>query len=242
MKILIISDLHLCDKRNSEAFENQRLERLAQFIDETHCGLVLNLGDTVSRQEFLRPPFRTLEDGYARYLQWRRRLTIPFVECAVDRELSFFARLFGQAPDSVCTLLPELTIVTMAPQEGFDHDFTPAQVEFLCDAIRQVTSPRVLVATHVPYPGSCSRPITPGTFLDIPERVRELVENSATQKFYWCGGHFHWDAEEPRVFGSLTAFHGGRFCFDSILNKGGWLRTFDSQTGEINLALPDFYW
>ena len=33
MKILLISDLHLCDNRNSEAFELRRMEKLAAFIN-----------------------------------------------------------------------------------------------------------------------------------------------------------------------------------------------------------------
>ena len=32
MKILVISDLHLCDTRNGADFEARRLEKLAEFI------------------------------------------------------------------------------------------------------------------------------------------------------------------------------------------------------------------
>ena len=91
MKILLISDLHLCDTRNSEAFEQLRMVKLADFIRSCGADMVLNIGDTVSRKEFLRPVFDTEADGFDYYLQWRSQFDIPFVECAVAREFDFFA-------------------------------------------------------------------------------------------------------------------------------------------------------
>ena len=57
MKILFITDLHLCDNRNSPEFEARRLEKLADLIRSGGFGLVFNLGDTVSRRNLLRPGF-----------------------------------------------------------------------------------------------------------------------------------------------------------------------------------------
>ena len=89
MKILILSDLHLGDIRNSAAFEKRRLNKLSELIRNSGAGLVLNLGDTVSRKEFLRPEIGDSRSGYRDYLIWRNSLAVPFAECAVNR-LSFF--------------------------------------------------------------------------------------------------------------------------------------------------------
>ena len=93
MKILFISDLHLCDKRNSIAFEKRRMSKLAEFIGSCGCDLVVNLGDAVSRREFLRLEFSCEADGFDYYLAWRNTLSVPFIECAIDREFDFFEKL-----------------------------------------------------------------------------------------------------------------------------------------------------
>ena len=92
MKILFISDLHLCDTRNSVSFEKRRMSKLAEFISSCGCDLVVNLGDAVSRKEFLRPEFSCEADGFDYYLAWRKQFTIPFIECAIDREFDFFEK------------------------------------------------------------------------------------------------------------------------------------------------------
>ena len=241
MKILILSDLHLGDRRNSAAFEKRRLEKLAELIHTSGAGLVLNLGDTVSRKEFLRPEIGCSRNGYRDYLAWRNSLAVPFAECAVNRELPFFRETLGQEPDAVHTPSPEMTIITMDPEKNCDHTFTDRQLDFLIAALRNSRAPRILIATHVPYPGSCSRPAGDGIFLEIPEPLRKAVEESE-RNIYWCGGHFHWEKEEPVRLGSLTAFHGGRFPFETTPEKSGWLRSMDTQTGEIRSVSDSFFW
>ena len=239
MKLLIFSDLHLCDKRNSVEYERRRMAMLAEWILSS-ADAVLNLGDTVSRREWLRPEYASEADGYDQYLRWRGQFTIPFVECAVDREFSFFAEKLGQEPDSFRVLDRHLSLITAAPKEAADHRFVPEQLDFLEKSVRGCPTPRVLIATHVPYPGSCSRPVAPGIFLEIPERLRRIVEESA-KEVYWCGGHFHWPEEPPRRFGSLTAFYGARFSFENE-GKPGYLRMFDTESGKITTVLAEFDW
>ena len=240
MKILLISDLHLCDTRNSEAFEVRRMEKLAEFIRSCGADLVVNIGDTVSRKEYLREEFTSEAGGFDYYLRWRSQFTIPFVECAVAREFGFFAEKMQQEPDSWREVSPEMSIITVAPQEDNDHRFTPAQLEFMENALASCRTPKILIASHVPYPGSCSREIAPGIFLEIPERLRRLVEESDRQIF-WCGGHFHWPLEEVRRFGSLTAVYSGRFHFENK-DGDGYLRMIDSVTGEVSTVLESFRW
>ena len=78
MKILIFSDLHLCDTRNSREYEENRLRMLAGYIRSCGAGAVVNLGDTVSRKEFLREEFACEADGFDRYLEWRKQFDVPF--------------------------------------------------------------------------------------------------------------------------------------------------------------------
>ena len=80
MKILIISDLHLCDKRNSVEFEQNRMLKLADFIRSSGVGAVLDLGDAVSRKELLRDNFADGIEAMKYYLDWRSQFTIPFIE------------------------------------------------------------------------------------------------------------------------------------------------------------------
>ena len=240
MKILFFSDLHLCDTRNSEAFESCRLERLAAFIGSCGADAVVNFGDTVSRKEYLRPEFASEADGFDYYLKWRAQFTLPFVECAVAREFDFFAAKMQQEPDSWREISPDLTVITVAPKGDNDHRFTPSQLEFMENAFRLCRTPQVLIASHVPYPGSCSRTIAPGIFLEIPESLRQLVEES-DRRVYWGGGHFHWQQEKSQQFGSLTAFYSGRFRFEGNDNDG-YLRMLDTASGEISTVLESFYW
>ena len=53
MKILVISDLHLCDRRHYDMPDEERLEKLGHFIRKSGSDAVLNLGDTVSRKPLL---------------------------------------------------------------------------------------------------------------------------------------------------------------------------------------------
>ena len=240
MKILIFSDLHLCDTRNSREYEDNRRRKLAEYIKSCGAGAVLNLGDTVSRKEFLQEEFACEADGYDSYLEWRAQFDLPFVECAVDREFDFFAEKLQQAMDSIHQLDRFMSIVTAAPKFENDHTFSDSQVDFIINAVKNCQTPSVLIATHVPYPGSCSRTVAPGIFLNIPADLRCAVEES-DKKVLWCGGHFHWAEEAPRQFGSLTAFYGGRFNFETM-DHSSYMRMVDTETAEVSTCLRDFNW
>ena len=240
MKILIISDLHLCDKRNSVEFEQNRMLKLADFIRSSGVGAVLDLGDAVSRKELLRDNFADGIEAMKYYLDWRSQFTIPFIECAVAREFEFFEKLTGQKPDSFHTF-SNMSVITLAPKEANDHRLTTEQLDFLISALKKADTPNILIASHVPYPGSCSREIAPGIFLEVSQELKDAVEKS-DENIFWCGGHFHWQEEPPAKFGSLTAFYGGRFCFENSPERNGYLRAIDTDTGEISTILPSFWW
>lgn len=240
MKILIFSDLHLCDIRNSREYEAIRKEKLAEVIKSCGAGVVLNLGDTVSRKEFLREEFSCEEDAFDSYLEWRKQFNVPFIECSVSRESGFFANKLKQDIDSFRQIDEFMSVITVAPKLEFDHTFSGEQIDFLMGAVDNCRTPGLLIASHVPYPGSCSRTIAPGIFLNIPENLRRTVENS-DKKILWCGGHFHWQEEAPQQFGSLTAFYGGRFNFETC-STSGYMRIVDTETCEVSTYLNNFYW
>ena len=62
MKILLISDLHLYDVRMTPQRDRDRLEKLASFIIACGAEVVLNLGDTISRANLLRPECPSIQD------------------------------------------------------------------------------------------------------------------------------------------------------------------------------------
>lgn len=240
MKILIFSDLHLCDKRNSLEYEENRKKKLAEFIKSTNPEIVVNLGDTVSRKEFLRDNYSCEADAFDTYLEWRKQFEIPFIECSIEREFDFFAQKMKQPMDHFYKCDNYMSIITVAPKFENDHNFSSEQILFIKESINNCTTPNILIASHVPYPGSCSRPIAQGIFLTIPEELRKHVEES-TKKIFWCGGHFHWQEEAPKQLGSLTAFYGGRFNFENH-NTPGYMRIIDTQSGEISTILSNFNW
>lgn len=238
MKILVISDLHLCDTRHEPAQEEKRLEGLAAFISKARVDALLNLGDTVSRPPFLREDTGSMEKGFEYYLKWRKQFFIPAAECAITRELSFFSGIMGQAPDTVSDLSPQTAIITMTPREGVGHNFTFAQLDFLKRALECRKGKTVVIGTHVPFPGSCSREEKPGTFLEIPPEFREYLCNFPG-RIIWCGGHFHWDQEPPKVTGSLTALYASRFRLQQRKDYS-YTSVIDTESGNIIFNFHDF--
>lgn len=234
MKILVISDLHLCDIRHKNISDGIRLEKLAKFIASFDADAVLNLGDTVSRKPLLTES--CLEDGFKMYLAWRNKLDVPFFECAIGREFSFFENLMGVPPDLLTELSDNAAIITMAPQADNDHSFLPGQLEFLTDALNRCREKTVVIGTHIPFPGSCSREDKPGTFLEIPADFKKFLV-SFPGRIIWCGGHFHWYQEQPATTGSLTALYASRF---QLADEGSYSSIIDTGSGNINFINLDF--
>ena len=236
-RILFLSDLHFCDYRNSVAYEARRNRRLAEFIRGGHFDLVVNLGDTVSRSGVLRadlePHRRELFDGY---LAWRAPLGVPFLECALAREKDFFQDLYGQPMDYAYQGIPGFTAIAFDPAGG-DLRGTAEQWHWLEERLAASEGTPVLINTHVPYPGNCSRPIKPGTYIDVPEAVQRRVENFPSRVF-WASGHFHWELEEPVVKGSLTAFMGACFRFETeSADYDSYLRILNTETLELETVV-----
>lgn len=235
MKILIISDLHLCDRRHYDMPDEERLEKLAAFIRTSGAEAVLNLGDTVSRKPFLLEKFPSEKEGFGFYLNWRRQFSIPFAECAIERELPFFAEVTGQKADTLFSLSDEAALITACPLESW-RSFTTSQLDFLHTALDASQGKTVIIGTHLPYPGSCSR--NEDVFLQIPESLQKKLA-AFPGKVFWCGGHFHWDQEPPKVTGSLIALYPSRF---RLKERGDdtYTTLIDTVSGEFTTNFHDF--
>ena len=231
-RILFISDLHLSDIRHEPGRDSDLLTRLASLIRRRDYKAVLNLGDTVSRKAFL-PEGTDPRRVFRAYREWRDSLGIPFRECTIFRERPFFRDIFGQDEDSVWNGLPGTVVLTFSPDSADDHEASGDQWNWLSEQARNAAGSTLVVCSHVPYPGSCSRPESPGIYLPVPEPLRRLLENRETPVF-WAGGHFHWKEEPPVVKGSLTAFMGGRFTSGKSADQGGYLRELDLDSLELN--------
>ena len=231
-KILYISDLHLFDKRNLPGRDERLLSSLAELIKANHYKAVVNLGDTISRKEFLPDDADTIH-AFKEYINWRDSLNVPFRECAIFRERPFFKTLFAQEEDSIWNGIAGASILTFSPLHEDDHQATDGQWRWLSEQIDAAGENVLLINSHVPYPGSCSRPVTPGIFLPVPEAIQRQLETRSMPVF-WAGGHFHWNEEPPMVKGSLTAFMGGRFLIDSEPRKTTYLRELDIETLQLN--------
>ena len=230
-----MSDLHLCDLRNEGSPDDERLAKLARFICSSGAGAVLNLGDTISRKPFLRPEYASEREAFEVYLTWRSQFTIPFAECAVEREKEFFAGMMRQEPDSLMELPPDAAIITLLPGNTW-RSFTSEQLEFLTAALERSRGKTVVIGTHVPFPGSCSR--EQDVFLQIPEHIMELLTNFPG-KIIWCGGHFHWKNEPPAVSGSLAALYASRFALKTLKDTS-YTAMIDTATGKITFDHHNF--
>ena len=230
MAILFISDIHLCDKRNSRAFELRRLKRLADWIRESQFEMVINLGDTVSRDSCLREglsPYR--QELFEEYLSWRKTLGIPVLECGLHREFSFFQQLYGQSTSYVHRGVPGITAFAISPDGPADNILSPKQLQWFEEELDKSESTSVVVGTHIPYSNSCSRPINECCYVKIPDALHRRLENFPKPVF-WAGGHYHWRIEPPVQSGSLWAFMGGRFSFEAEPQKKTYFRILNTQT------------
>ena len=228
MSILFISDLHLCDGRNSRAFEVRRLELLAVWIRQRQFDLVINLGDTVSREGCLREglsPYR--KELFEEYLAWRKTLSTPVLECGLHREFPFFEELYDQPINCVYRGLPGVTAFALTPYSS-DNVFTEQQWHWFENELGKSEATTVVIGAHVPYPNSCSRPPAECCYLKVPDHIHHRLETFPSPIF-WAGGHYHWPIEPPVKLGSLTAFMGGRFGFESEPQKKTYLRVLDTQ-------------
>lgn len=228
--ILFISDLHLCDSRNSRIFELNRLERLADWIRLNKFDLVINLGDTVSREGCLREeltPYR--RKLFEEYLVWRKTLGAPVLECGLHREHPFFEEIYEQPMNCVYRSLPGVTAFAMTPAGAGDHILTDQQWQWFKNELAKSEATIVVIGAHIPYPNSCSRPASECCYLKVPSSIHHRLETFPSPVFC-AGGHFHWAIEPPVTFGSLTAFMGARFSFESEPLKKTYLRVLDTQT------------
>lgn len=237
MKLLVISDLHLCDVRNHAGRDETCFEKLALFIKEKQVDAVMNLGDTVSRHPLLDSKYRSIPEAYQVYLKWKAQFAIPFAECAIPREKDFFEELMGVPTDAFIEL-EDMLLVTMMPESGNGYALSETQQEFLLQALEKGKGKTVVIGTHIPYPRSCSRTVAPGIFLDIPEELhRKLV--AFPGRVVWCGGHFHWEQEPPRVEGALTALFASRIRIDTR-DDTTYTSMIDSETGKVTFDFHDF--
>ena len=235
MKILLISDLHLYDVRMTPQRDRDRLEKLASFIIACGAEVVLNLGDTISRANLLRPECPSIQDGFRHYLRWRSQFSIPFIECAITRELTFFTSLTGQKPDTVFDFACGVSVIVLAD----NSEISPEQLLFLTGVLNRCRTEgrKVVIGTHRPYPGSCSC-VEFEKFLHVPPSLHHML-TEFPQSVWWCGGHFHWDPDPPVIIGSLTALYGARFRLDTR-NDTTYLRLIDTESGHIDTKFPDF--
>lgn len=236
-RILFINDLHLSDTRHAPGRDKSILARLAELIRSRNLKAVLNLGDTVSRKEFL-PEGTDPRKVLGMYRKWRDSLKIPFRECSIFRERAFFREIFGQPEDSIWEELPNTTVLTFSPDCNDDHQATDAQWEWIAEQVRRTDGRTLVICSHVPYPGCCSRPERPGLYLPVPEWLRQLLTHRESPVF-WASGHFHWKEEPPLRDGSLTAFIGARFIMGDAPDQQYYLRELDLDTLELH-TIRDF--
>ena len=134
--------------------------------------------------------------------------------------------------DSVSALKQYFFVITLAPFDACDHQFSDEKIEQLAEMLNGFSVHNVLIGTHVPREGACPRPADEGIYLDKNPKLMEVLKNSA-KKIYWTGGHFHYPPEPIDMNANPCAFMGGCFAFDDT--KRSYLRKLKfHQTIEIS--------
>ena len=160
--------------------------------------------------------------------KWRIALKIPFRD--VHNRAPFFD-LFLNRRRILLEGIPGFVRFYLSPDDEMTMNFHRRQLNCSVKSW-PITDGTVLIGSHVPYPGSCTRPIAPGIYLEIPEDIQRLLENHSAPVF-WVGGHFHWNNDPPLVRGSLTALMGARFAFEGDHERTTYVRELRLEDSSI---------
>jgi predicted phosphodiesterase len=237
MKILAFADLHLGDHRNSLKFDTLKLDKLAKLTQIVNPNCLVNIGDTVSKDEYSR----NLPDKmkyWNQYIKFRKSLPYPVLETCLARERDFFPNIF-QTECEYSIVMDNVAFISFDPINDGDHDMTPEQIEWLTKEIKKHAGRTMVMMSHVPIAQTTlKREIAPCVYLTESEMIKKLLAKNA--KFAIClGGHFHTPPEPPRQDGNILMMMAGCCAFEHPESRSSYYSIIDIKENNIAIRMVD---
>jgi hypothetical protein len=225
MKILSFADLHLGDSRCTPEYDLYKLNCLQKLTDDAKPDILINIGDTVSKESSLRD-LKMQMDYWQQYLNFKKKLLTPIVETCISRERSLFQSLFESECD-FSFIKDDIGFISFDPLEEDDHTMTLQQMEWIETTIKSMKSKMLLLISHVPIAQTTrTREVMPDIFLTQSDTLKNLTATYATSALF-LGGHFHTSPEPPIAESKNTLAMGGCFGFSIEEKEKSYFRMID---------------
>lgn len=189
MKIAAISDIHIGDARRSEEFEENKLEILRDELNLMQADIILNVGDTVSLDKYLRKD-ATVEKYWQKYLKFKNSIKSRILEVCLNRELSFFTDIFNTGNYHYSLIENDILFISLSPEYDHDHTLSEKQLVWLENEIKSNKGKIMFFLSHVPIEQSTDRLPGKEIYLTDSKIIKDWAADFARFSVF-AGGHFH---------------------------------------------------
>lgn len=217
MKLFTFADLHLGDHRTSPEYDERKLGSLTELVSKIKPDFVVNIGDTVSKDKYLRD----LDDKmnyWKRYVDFKYDLSAPVLETCLARERDFFSDML-KTECEYSLIKDGIGFISFDPLGLGDHAMTPWQIQWFTKEIEKLSGRPIVLMSHVPIAQTTRRrKVEPIVYLTQSELIKNLTRKHAEFAIF-LGGHFHTPAEPPRKEEKELMLMAGCFSFESEENS-----------------------
>lgn len=189
MKIAAISDIHIGDARRTEEFEEQKLEILSDELNLMRADIILNVGDSVSLEKYLRKNTAT-EKCWQKYLKFKDSIKSRILEVCLNREIPFFADIFKTENYYYSMIENNVLFISISPEYDNDHTLSEKQLAWLENKIKSNKGKIMFFLSHVPVEQSTDRLPGKEIYLTDSKIIKDWAAGLARFSVF-SGGHFH---------------------------------------------------
>jgi len=233
VKLLTFSDLHLGDYRNTPEYEKCQLECIRELAAKIKPDLLINVGDTVSKDAYLRDSNERM-NYWEQYVNFKRSFCCPVIETCLARERTFFADLFNTECE-FSLIENDIGFISFDPLEYDDHSMVPEQIQWLTTEIKKLAGKTIVFTSHVPIAQTTlTREVREGMYLTQSDLIKELAAEYADFAIF-LAGHFHVPPELPRSNERELMLMAGCFAFCLAENHSTYLRIIDISDRNITI-------
>ena len=214
MRLLTFADLHLGARKSSTAADIAALTDLQALIAAAKPDIVINCGDTVSKDSSLRDLSKKM-DYWEQYKEFTASLACPVIETCLARERTLFSKIFNTEAEYV-VVKDDVALISFNPLKHGDHTMTPEQLEWFSATVEQLAGKVMIFISHVPVAQTTvTRQVVPGMYLTQSEWLKQLAQTHAKYAVF-IGGHFHSPPELPRAAANILMLMAGCFSPNKV--------------------------